>query len=132
MNKTYLSLLSLLFLFLITTSVSAQLSVKLAGKTYKIPEFNNTIALPHDPYLLKIDSEYMSYILKPLSLSPYPFEARCSFNPSSLNDSYLINVLRCNNDSLWWEEYSLRRREKRMPGAKRYIELKNNDIISIS
>jgi hypothetical protein len=121
MIKTYLSLV--IFLLLITPSVSAQLSISVAGKIHKIPKFNKTVSSPRDSFTLRLDSVYMSYhILEPLSSSPYPFEVRCSSSGMTTNE-YQIRVLKADKDSLWWELYTMYRTAGRASGATRYIEI---------
>jgi len=130
MIKPYLSLICLLVLLTSATSVSAQLSIDLAGKKYKIPEFNNTIALP-DSYSLLLDSECSRYhILESLSSSPYQFEVRCSYFRYIIKP-YIIDVLKADKDSLWWEEYTIYREDNRRPGATKYIDVDRHHVLSI-
>jgi hypothetical protein len=130
MIKTYLSLVCILILLMSTTSVSGQLSIKLAGKKYKIPEFNNTNALP-DRYSHLLDSECNKYhILESLSSSPYQFEVRCSYF-RYLIKPYIIDVLKADKDSLWWEEYTIYREHDRKPGATKYVDIDQHHVMSI-
>jgi hypothetical protein len=131
MNKTYLSLLSLLFLFFITTPVSAQVTIKLAGKQYKIPEFNNTHSLPRASYELLLDSECIKYhVLQPLLTSPYEFEVRCSYMRYLLNP-YIVDVLKADKDSLWWQQYTIYKDEHGKPGATKYIHVDRHHTLSV-
>jgi hypothetical protein len=128
MIKNYLSFIVLSFLT--TFNTSAQLSIKLAGKRYKIPEFNNANAIP-DSYMLRLDSEYYKYhIIEPLSSSPYQFEIRCSYLRYLINPC-VIDILKADKDSLWWEEYTIYWGHERKPGATKYVEVNQHHIISV-
>jgi len=121
MIKTYLLLVTTLVL--LTTSASAQMSIELAGKRYKIPSFNITNDKPSIPQALKVDSEFMSYhIIEPLSSSPNQFEVRCSSIGSTTNN-YQVTILKCNKDSLWWEQYWFHIGQGKRPKANVSIEL---------
>jgi len=128
MIKSYLSLVCLFVLLISATTVSAQLSIKPAGKTYKIPKFIKTVNVnsSRDSFTLKLDSQFISYhILEPLSSSPYPFEVRCS--SSGITDpGYTMNVLKANKDSLWWERYEMYITTTLVKGATKSIEIKKD------
>jgi hypothetical protein len=130
MIKTYLSLVCLLVVLMNAKSVSAQLSIKLAGKKYRIPEFNNTNAIPAS-YMLHLDSEnYKYHIIEPLSSSANQFEVRCSYTRYLINP-YVVDMLKADKDSLWWEEYTIYWGHERKPGATKYIEVNQHHIISV-
>jgi hypothetical protein len=131
MIKTYLSLITIVLSVILAIPAAAQLNIELGGKHYNIPEFNNTNSLPHDSYQLLLDSECIKYhVLDPLSSSPYEFEARCSYFNFLLNP-YVINVLKADKDSLWWEQYTIYRDEYRKSGAIKYIEVDRHHILSL-
>ena len=121
MIKTYLFIFT--SLVLLTMSVSAQMSIELAGKQYNIPSFSNTNDKPSFRQTLQVDSEFMSYhIIEPLSSSPNQFEVRCSSIGSTTNN-YQVTILKCNKDSLWWEQYWFHIGQGKRPNANISIEL---------
>jgi hypothetical protein len=131
MIKTCLNFVCLLVLLMSTKPVSAQLRINLADKKYKIPEFNNTNSPLHSSYELLQDSECIKYhVLEPLLTSPYEFEVRCSYMRYLLNP-YIVDVLKADKDSLWWEQYTIYRDEHGKPGATKYIHVDRHHTLSI-